>query len=71
MKPCITTNSKNLMYDINRPSLSCQSVSKRSDCDENLTFFYSHANQTYYHKKDLHLALLRESEGLWNSEIAC
>ena len=34
-------------------------------------FFYSHANETYYHKKDLLLALLREREGLWNAEIAC
>ena len=32
-------------------------VFKPNDCDKN-DFFYSHANETYYRKKDLHLALL-------------
>ena len=49
------------MYNINRLSLShpkLLSVFKPNDCDKNDFFFYSHANETYYHKKDLHLALL-------------
>ena len=48
------------MYNINRLSLShpkLLSFFKRNDYDKN-DVFYSHANETYYHKKDLHLALL-------------
>ena len=53
------------MYNINRLSLShpkLLSFSKRNDYDKN-DVFYSHANETYYHKKDLHLALLRLRRG--------
>ena len=48
------------MYNINRLSLSHPRllyVLERNDFDKN-DCFYSHANETYYHKKDLHLALL-------------
>ena len=48
------------MYNINRLSLSHPKLLtffKRNDYDKN-DVFYSHANETYYHKKDLHLALL-------------
>ena len=48
------------MYNINRLSLShpkLLSVFKPNDCEKN-DFFHSHANETYYRKKDLHLALL-------------
>ena len=48
------------MYNINRLSLShpkLLSFFKRNDYDKN-DVFYSHANKTYYHKKDFHLALL-------------
>ena len=48
------------MYNINRLSLSHPKllyVFKPNDCYKK-DFFYSHANETYYRKKDLHLALL-------------
>ena len=48
------------MYNINRLSLShpkLLSFFKRNDYDKN-DVFYFHANETYYHKEDLHLALL-------------
>ena len=48
------------MYNINRLCLSHPKllyVFERNDCYKN-DFFYSHANETYYHKKDLPLALL-------------
>ena len=60
IKACITTNSKNLMSHPKLKSLSHPKllyVFKPNDCDKN-DFFYSHANETYYRKKDLHLALL-------------
>ena len=53
------------MYNINRLSLShpkLLSFFKRNDYDKN-DVFYSHANETYYCKKNLHLALLEGLNG--------
>ena len=53
------------MYNINRLSLShpkLLSFFKRNDYDKN-DVFYSHANETYYQKKDLHLAFT------WNARV--
>ena len=54
IKPCITTNSKNLNVSLSHPKFLY--FFERNDCDIN-DFFYSHANETYYHKKDLILLL--------------
>ena len=55
-------NRREVVMNINRLSLGNPKllyVFKRDDCDKNdFFFFYFHAKETYYHKKDLHLAFL-------------